>query len=64
MISIKILRNKKLSIDVVNNGLTPLYVDLIVQDGQSGRIEGWFGLNKEQLEEVIKDLLEKLKDLC
>lgn len=63
MIGFKVLRNEKLDIDIVENPEGMPFVDIICRLDPSGRITGWISLNKEQLEEVVKDLQRKLTEL-
>lgn len=58
--TIKILKNQLLDIDYVENPEVLPYVDIIVRDGSNGRIQGWFSLDKENTEEVIKQLQRML----
>lgn len=60
--TIKLLRNEKIDIDVVDNPEGLPYVDLIVRT-ENGKITGWHSINKEQLEEVVRELQRKLAEL-
>lgn len=60
--TIKLLRNEKIDIDVVENPEGLPYVDLIVRSEQ-GKIVGWHSMNKDQLEEVVRELQRKQAEL-
>lgn len=53
---IKMLRNGKLDIDLVDNPEGLPYVDLIFRDDATGRITGWHALDKDSVSETIKRL--------
>ena len=63
MIGYKILRNEKLDIDVVENPEGLPFIDIICRSEPTGKITGWISLNKEQAEEVIRELQKKLVKL-
>lgn len=63
VIGFKILNDQKLDVDLVPNPEGLPYVDMIFRHQSSGRINGWHSLNKEQLEEVVRELQRKLAEL-
>jgi PP-loop superfamily ATP-utilizing enzyme len=63
MVGFKILRNEKIDIDYVENPEGLPYVDIIGRDCSSGRITSWLSINKEQLEQVVRELQKKLAAL-
>ena len=62
MSTIKILRNEKLDIDYVDNPEGLPYIDIIVRN-ENGKITGWHSINREQLEEITRQLQRKLAKL-
>lgn len=63
LIGFPILSNRKLDIDVVDNPEGLPFIDLIVRDISSGKIIGWFQINKEQTQEIIKNLSQLITQL-
>ena len=61
--TIKVLRDEKMDIDYVDNPEGLPFVDIIIRSQHTGRITGWHSVNKEQLEEVVKQLQQRLAEL-
>lgn len=56
----KILINQKLDIDVMENPNGLPFVEVTCRDQSNNKITGWICINKEQLEEVVRELQVKL----